>query len=128
MFKKWTNLLLLLFGLLYVPTVFKFIQPKQVAALYAGVFFILLGFILMYMENKRQRLVGVTGLLAVIFTFFFAIPIFYMRVSHWSEPFDSLNVLGVPLKLMHSVSSILYVVIFLVELVRLIKPNNKYVR
>jgi membrane-bound ClpP family serine protease len=122
---KRIKIFLLLFGLLYVPLVFKLIHPKQVAALYAGVFFIVLGFIFIFIEYKNKKLSSVLGLLAVVFTLCFAIPIFYMRVSHWGEPFESLSVFGISMKWMHSGSSILYVFMFIVELAQLVKRRRR---
>ncbi len=103
--------LVLLFWIVIVILLFKFISEKQVAAVFAGVGFILWPtLIFAYEWNQKPREKIYLGILA-IFLVANALPLFLLRVLNWGADFSSLSLFGIPATRFHATSNILYLLV-----------------
>ena len=130
MFKNKKDLLIfLLLEILTVPTVifiFKFVSPRNVAALLAGSVFVTLGaYILKISWPYRKSII----LYAIgLHLFGFALPMLLMRLINWSSDFEKIKIFGLAGPQFHRVSEIFFTVLIfctLIDLVRVTLSNEK---
>lgn len=109
-YKKQIGLLVL--WVIAVIFIFKIISDKQMAALLAGIGFLLLPSLFLYFEFKNEKnKIHVAALL--LFLFCSAIPIFLLRIFNWGVDFKSLNLLGIPAGALHLSSNFLYILVII---------------
>jgi hypothetical protein len=90
-----------------VIAIFYFSDNRQVAAVFAGAGFILVPSVFLLFEARRSVKRHFCFLAA--FLILAAWPIFLMRLIYWGEAFSELSLIGVPMSLLHRLSSILFV-------------------
>ena len=101
---------------IWIPVVlilFKVIEDKPVAAMIAGVGFVLLPAIFLINEAiaKAHRKISIIHIVGCLqFLVLFALPIMYLRVSNLNAPFNELSLLGVPGSQLHRFSNISYMI------------------
>ena len=104
--------LFLILWIFVVILLFKFISDRQIAALAAGLGFLLLpAFILglQIVNNKPRSWIVIIGCLQ--FLIFFAMPIFFLRVFNWGTAFNDLFFLGISASDLHRYSNASYFVL-----------------
>lgn len=94
-----------------VVAIFYFSDNRQVAAVFAGAGFILVPSVFLLFEVRRPVKRHFCFLAA--FLILAAWPIFLMRLIYWGETFSELSLAGVPMSLLHRLSSLLYVMMIL---------------
>lgn len=109
-----------------VTLIFKFIAERQVAALFAGILFVLLPLVIMVIEYRRAGLEQFYWFVAVLqFWTLFALPIFALRILNWGVPFQELSFLGIHGTALHQWSSKSYMVMVLFTLGVYLKSRIK---
>jgi hypothetical protein len=96
-----------------VMGLFRFISDRRIAATIAGIGFIILPMYLIFSETKLNRKNWFVILTSVVFLFFSALPIFYLRVFNWEADFKDLNFLGIPSDFLHKTSNKLYLLMLI---------------
>lgn len=90
---------------------FKFIEARKVAAAIAGLGFVVLPSIFLFLELLKMQVQKLHVASLIIFLVLSAFPIFSLRLYYWSEDFSSLSVFGVSTTVMHNLSNKLYVLL-----------------
>lgn len=92
---------------------FKLIPNKQVASLVAGLGFVLIPSVFIFLEFKKAKAAISHVVILAVFLVLAALPIFLSRILNWGQDFSSLTVFGVPLELIHKYSNGLYIIMML---------------
>ena len=92
-----------------VLLLFRTIADRQIAALIAGLGFILIPSAILISEFKGNRNKTHMALIA-FFLVTAALPIFFLRLLNWGVDFNSLQLAGVPAKTLHGISNASYLV------------------
>ncbi|NUM59897.1 MAG: hypothetical protein HUU56_14755 [Bdellovibrionaceae bacterium] len=120
--------------LLTIPSViliFTYIQPKNLAAIFAGGLFISLSSGVLAFEfylNKKQKKISLTLIGTSFFLLLFSLPMFITRMVNFQSEFSTLTVLFIPANQFHRLSNygfILMVVLILMDWISLIKMSKK---
>lgn len=103
---------------------FKFINSKEVASVFAGVGFIVWPtlFLIYELTNKKNK-IHLAALL--IFLCLSALPIFLMRIFNWGTNFSDLSLLGIPMEAFHRASNGLYILMLVSSLSRYLVERRK---
>lgn len=105
-----------------VTAFFKIIPERKIAALCAGTLFLLTPVLVLFFEYRAKALMKrMSSYGALIFLLLSAMPIFYLRVTNWSEDFNSLSLAGIAGPELHQLSNkifMLMLVCFLVDAFR----------
>ena len=103
------QLALMLMVIFLVVLIFKFIEPVKVAALVAGILFLLIGVGICYSEKKWGRGFRSPAFwTAMVFLLVFVLPIFGLRLLNWHSDFADLSVAGIKAQSLHELSSRCY--------------------
>lgn len=109
---KW-DLLTLVLMIPVVMGLFRVIDDRALASLYAGALFVLGPAALMIARWRRPLPAPMAHLIwwngVLLFWVAFALPILGMRLAHWGEPFAELQWLGVPATVWHRTANIFYI-------------------
>ncbi len=95
--------------------IFRIIEVRQVAAVFAGALFVLTPIVLLISEYRSsgfQEKVWYFGVLQ--FWVLFAVPIFCLRIVYWDKPFSEILLLGLSGDQLHVWSSKSYMVMMLI--------------
>jgi hypothetical protein len=96
-------------AMVFAMAVFRLIEPKMLAALFAGSMFVLLGLeILAFGVFRPELRKTFTFPLGMLHLFVMAIPLLAMRVYHYGTDFSAIHVWGLPGPVFHHVSEFLY--------------------
>jgi hypothetical protein len=80
---------------LLVPLIFKWIEPKKIAALFAGGLFVVLGVTVIYGCFKYKSLrFSVVMLLGAVHLFGLSLPMLGMRLYHFDLDFEKISIFG----------------------------------
>jgi hypothetical protein len=117
------QIIILVLWILVVTALFKFISDRQVAAVIAGLGFILIpfSFLISELKNKMNPFHIFT---LIFFLSMSAVPIFGMRVVNWGVEFNSLNLLGIEAQFLHKISSYFYMLIMISTVYCFIKERK----
>lgn len=97
--------------------IFRIIEVRQVAAVFAGALFVLTPIVLLFWEYQSSGLQEKIWYLGVLqFWVLFAVPIFCLRIVYWDKPFAEILFLGFSGDQMHAWSSKSYIVMMLMTL------------
>ncbi len=78
-----------------VPFIFKWIEPKKIAALFAGTLFVILGVTVLVGCLKHKSLRRSPLLfLGLIHLFVLSVPMLAMRIYHFDLDFDQISIFG----------------------------------
>jgi uncharacterized membrane protein HdeD (DUF308 family) len=105
------RLYLLGHGLIVVAVIllFRLMAEKKIAAVIAGTLFLVGPWLVLYFELRaRKFLRSFSSWGACIFLLFSALPIFSLRILNWNEPFENLNLLGIPAEQLHKISNAIF--------------------
>lgn len=104
---------------LVVPFIFKYVSERPVAAVIAGIGFILWPGLLMLNEFRVDQIKNYFFWLATgQFWLLFAWPMFLLRVLNWGTPFEQLSFLGVPGPMFHEYSTKSYTLMLILMVVQ----------
>lgn len=107
-------LLLQILVIVSVLVIFKVIPDRQIAATCAGILFVEMPLVVMFLEFRQRKLEYKWWFAGVLqFWLPFALPILGLRVLNWGVPFEELSFLGVPGPVLHQWSSKSYMVMML---------------
>lgn len=96
----------------YVMGVFKLIADRQIAALFAGSGFILLGVGISWFSFKsKARFQLVSFWAALIFLGSIAVPMMIVRLWSWGTPFELVSIFGIPGPKFHGLSNTIYMLL-----------------
>lgn len=116
--KKLAYRVQLLILVLWIPCVmllFKYIEEKRVAALFAGAGFLMWPILFLVQEAFSRRSGKVFSkmhsFICLEFLIFSSLPIFLMRVLNWSTDFNQLSIFGVSANFLHRFSNINYMLL-----------------
>ena len=110
--KKYLQQFLILFIWIgVVILIFKIIDDRQVAAVFAGIGFILWPTLFILAELCSQKSNKIHVALLSFFLFANAVPIFLLRVLNWGEDFVNLRLFGIPAQSFHKFSNLLYLIV-----------------
>lgn len=115
--------LMLFLVMILVPLLFMFIHNPRVAALFAGVLFLLVGVL-----TARQFFLTrdkILGLMSFLFLGLFVLPIFIIRILDWNANFQALSFLGIPLSWLHAYSKWVYIALWIASLKARLAQFNK---
>ena len=121
--------IVLLFWIPCVIFIFKFIEDRKTAGLFAGAGFLLIPLFNIFRERKTKastasRLARVVA--SGLFFLLSAMPIFLYRVFNWDKNLEDISILGVMTgRQLHSFSNILFVSMILIYLVTNILDAKK---
>ena len=100
---------LVLLGWIFIVTaLFKVIPEKQVAAVIAGIGFLLWPTMFLVNEFKKSTLNRVHAGLLLLFLVCSALPVFFLRVLNWGVDFNTLSFLGISGPVIHKFSNYFY--------------------
>lgn len=100
-----------------VMVIFKVVPDRRLASVLAGSLFVVLPLGLMAFELFREGFKRWYWFLGTLqFWLLFAVPILGLRLTHWREPFVTLEVFGVPAPFLHQWSSKSYMLWMVVTL------------
>lgn len=99
-----------------VILIFKLNEDRQVAALQAGLLFIIIpsGILLREMRKKEKSWLLIAG--QAQFLLLFALPIMGLRLFNWGVPFSELTLLGLSGQKIHSLSNGGYILMLVLTL------------
>ena len=106
------QLLMLLIWIPCVMVLFKIIEERKVAAVFAGAGFLILPCLFLFFEffSKKKQRSRVLILFTGLFLVFSALPIFLLRILNWNADFSQLSILGITADQMHKGSNYNYIV------------------
>ena len=96
---------------LWIPLVillFRFISDRQMAALVAGLGFLLLPLFFFGYELSKNKMKSWLVVIGCLQFLIFALPIFLLRVLNWGIAFNDLFFLGIPASSLHHYSNVSY--------------------
>lgn len=96
-----------------VPVLFRLIVDLRVAAVFAGILFLLISIL-----SLRQAYLGKDpwlGGVSVIFLLVFVLPILGLRLLNWEENFRGLSFLGLPSDWLHENSKWVYTAVLMLS-------------
>jgi hypothetical protein len=117
------QIIILVLWILVVTALFKFISDRHMAAVIAGLGFIIIPFSFLISELKNKKNVFHIFTLT-FFLLMSAVPIFGIRVVYWGVEFKSLNFLGIEAQFLHKISSYFYVLIMISTVYCFLKENK----
>lgn len=101
--------LFLLLWIVVVVLLFRFIENKKIAAVIAGLGFVMLPLGILRLEMQKAELKSWLILIGGLqFLLFFAAPIFFLRMTYWELPFEEIYFYGVPATDLHRYSNASY--------------------
>ena len=109
--------LVLLLWIGVVVLLFKLIPEKQIAAVIAGVGFILWPSLFFVYEWNQKPKDKMYLLILGIFLMTCALPIFLLRVLNSRVEFSTLSLIGIPAGRFHGTSNIVYLLVMLMTLI-----------
>lgn len=115
--KKLTYRYELLLLALWLPSVlllFRVIPEKRVAAVIAGIGFIILPILFLLKElseNRKSPSSKVQIVICVEFLIVSALPIFLLRLLNWDSEFSTLSLFGISASALHGFSNLNYLVV-----------------
>ncbi len=116
---------LLIFEILIVvavPFIFKWIEPKKIAALFAGGLFVLLGFSVLNASFRFQNLRKTFfTLIGGVHLFVISIPMLSARIYFFGTDFEQIQIFGLRAPDFHKASEWVYMGLLLATLFQLIK-------
>lgn len=92
--------------LLTIPAViiiFKLIADRKIAALVAACFFIIIPAVALWKITDTSKIFTAAHWQFLVL---FALPIFILRITHWSQEFDTIEFMGVAAASLHKYSNI----------------------
>ena len=92
---------------------FKFITDRQVAALVAGLGFVIWPSLFLILELKSEQKNKIHIFALSLFLIAAALPIFLLRVIYWGEDFSTLSLFGLPASSMHKYSNLFYLLVMI---------------
>ena len=104
-------LLYVILSFLTVPIVifiFKSIQPKNLAAIFAGSTFLSLSLFVIFYEftiNKAKIIFSLSFWGAFLFMMIFSIPMLFTRIMNYDTAFENLEILLMPAPIFHKASN-----------------------
>ena len=124
-FNNYKNLFILFAWIPLVILIFKFIHPKEVASLFAGVGFILIPIFLLYSRRHEVRSSPFWCFSVIQFLLLFAVPIFTLRILYWGTPFQDISVNGFqPTEFLHKGANMSYLVMLLAEILKVKRTKS----
>ncbi len=97
-----------------VPFIFKWIEPKKVAALFAGALFVALGISVLFgslkYENLRKTFFTIAG---GIHLFVVSVPMLAARIFYFDRDFDQIQIMGLGAPQFHKYSEYVYMALLL---------------
>lgn len=121
---------ILIFQLLTVPAVifiFKFIEPRQIAALLASFTFISFGVFGLFKITKWPAFKwDILFWLFCIHLLVISLPTLFVRLLNWSSDFATLHIFGIPAPIFHKLSerfAMIMMVVVLIKIYRLRSPK-----
>lgn len=113
----WVQLLILLLWIPCVMMLFRFIDEKRVAALFAGAGFLILPTLFLVHEALLRRsgkaFSKLHSFICLEFLIFSSLPIFLLRVLNWDADFSQLSIFGVSASFLHRFSNTNYMLLLL---------------
>jgi hypothetical protein len=103
--------------ILLVPLIFKWIEVKKIAALFAGGLFVLLGITVIWgcFKYKRLRL-SVLMFLGFVHLFGLSLPMLGMRIYHFDLDFEQISIFGMKATDYHHYSVWVFLALMIVTL------------
>ena len=92
---------------------FKFIPDRQTAALIAGMGFIFLPGLFLFLELRAAQKSKIHIMALCLFLVVSALPIFLLRVIYWGENFSTLTLFGIPATNLHQISNFIFLVVMI---------------
>ena len=113
--KKLTYLkqtLILLLWIVVVVFLFRFVESKKIAAVIAGLGFLMLPLGIISLEIQKAESKSWMILIGGFqFLLFFAAPIFFLRLAYWELPFEEIYFYGLPATELHRYSNASYLLL-----------------
>ncbi len=107
-----------------VMLLFRLIPEKQVAAIFAGLGFIIWPSLFFTYEWNQKPKDKIYLIILAVFLLACALPIFILRIAYWGADFSSLNLFGIPAARFHATSNILYLLVMLMTLICYFKAKK----
>lgn len=118
------QLILLAVWIFIVGALFAFISEKRIAAVIAGLGFIIIPMLLIFSEFQLgDGKKSVVTWAAIVFLVLSALPIFCLRVFNWDSEFNELTFIGISANFLHRASNILYFVVIAAVCWNLFRQN-----
>lgn len=104
-----------------VISIFKVIEPRNVAATLAGSLFVGLGFYI-YKTSIRSRS-SLSLYFSFLHLFIFALPMLVRRIFYWNSSFEDIVIFGIPGPYFHRASEVFFVMLVLATLIDLVRSR-----
>jgi hypothetical protein len=113
-------------AMLFALLIFRVLEPKVIAAMWAGGVFVLLGLVLLLLGiiNPLFRKT-VTFPVALVHLFATSLPMLILRIIHYGEPFENVTIFGLQGPQFHHVSEVVYLVLLVATAFDRIKERAK---
>jgi len=106
-----------------VISIFKFVEPRKIAAVFAGSLFVSLGSFLVYKSFNAKK--SLTLYAASIHLYFFALPMLAKRVFYLGSDFSEISFYGMSGPAFHKFSEKAFVILFLASLIDFLRLKFK---
>jgi len=126
MLKAQNYVLFLILEILTVPiviTVFKTVEPRKTAAVFAGSLFLSLGVFIIF--KSRYAFKSITLYAALIHLCFFSAPMLLKRVLFWNEGFDRIQFYGMTGTEFHKIAEYAFVLLFMASAIDCLRLKKK---
>jgi hypothetical protein len=103
----------LLVWMICVVLLFKFIESKQIASVWAGLGFVAIPIVLLLLELRQSQKNKLQIFILFLFLILSALPIFLLRILNWGVDFSTLTLAGIPATSLHGISNFFYLLMML---------------
>jgi len=129
MLKAKNYIVFMFLEILTVPVVillFKFLEPKKIAAAIAGTLFVSLGFYIYSTSFKAKK--SLTLYASFAHLFFLSMPMLIKRLVYWKSDFDEILFYGIPGPQFHKLSETFFIILFSASLIDLVRIKFESLR
>ncbi len=121
------QLAILLANIGLVTALFKLGLERQIAAVIAGICFIGVSALVIWMENRYGRGQGsLAWWMSVLFLSISAIPIFVLRIAFWGKSFDEVGYWSITGNQLHEFSRYFYVALVVTVIIEGLRKDHTY--
>jgi hypothetical protein len=118
-------LILQLITLPLVISIFKFLEPRILAALAAGSWFCVSSSFMVYRSYKWPKFWSApVFIVSIIFCIGISFPMLLVRAFHWTQPFDEISIWGLPGPVFHRLSNSVFLALIVATVLEIVR-NRK---